>query len=175
MNDNNLEAITPKKGAIELPIEIEHAEKDPLLDKSLVNENKEKVENEAELKVEKEKKESNVKKIAEKEMELAGLAAQSTPAAIQKKREEEIDKILSDGLSEIFLKMTPDKQKEFQAKGEETVKKIAVLLQESRVKVNKIVDLIKKWLKLIHGVNRFFLDQAAKLKVDKIIRMKDSL
>lgn len=175
MDDNNLEMMPPKKGATEIPVAIENSEKDPVSDKSLANKNKEQVDREAELKVEKEKKESDAKKLAEKEMELAGLAAQSTPAAIQKKREEEIDKILSDGLAEIFLKMSPEQQKEFQAKGEETVKKIAVLLQETKVKVNKIVDLIKKWLKLIPGVNRFFLDQEAKLKVDRIIRMKDSL
>ena len=49
----------------------------------------------------------------------AGLAAENTPAAIMKKREEAIDKILSEGLNDIFLSMPPQKQQEFQKKGEE--------------------------------------------------------
>ncbi|MBN2854538.1 hypothetical protein JXK06_03350 [Patescibacteria group bacterium] len=107
-------------------------------------------------------------------VEEAGLSAQSSAIAIQKRREEAIDKILADGLGDIFLKMSPAKQKEFQTKGEETTKKIALLLKETKVRVNKIVELIKKWLKLIPGVNKFFLEQETKLKVDKIIKMKNN-
>jgi len=70
--------------------------------------------------------------------------------------------------------MTPQKQKEFQVKGEETVKKINILLSEAKIKVNKIVDLIKRWLKLIPGVNKFFLEQETKLKVDKILKIKNN-
>jgi hypothetical protein len=109
-----------------------------------------------------------------KVIEDVGLSAQSSVIAIQKRREEAIDKILADGLGDIFLKMSPAKQKEFQAKGEETTKKIALLLKETKVRVSKIVELIKKWLKLIPGVNKFFLEQETKLKVDKIIKMKNN-
>ncbi|NCN21974.1 hypothetical protein GW758_01070 [Candidatus Falkowbacteria bacterium] len=121
-------------------------------------------------------KEENAKVIVpeKKVIELSGLSAQSSTTAIQKRREEEIDKILADGLGDIFLKMTPVKQKEFKIKGEETVKKISLLLNETLVSVNKIVELIKKWLKLIPGVNKFFLEQETKLKVDKIIKMKNN-
>lgn len=121
-------------------------------------------------------KEKSEKALApEKEViEAVGLSAQSSTAAIQKRREEAIDKILADGLGDIFLKMSPAKQKEFQTKGEETVKKISLLLNETKVSVGKIVELIKKWLKLIPGVNKFFLEQETKLKVDKIIKMKNN-
>jgi len=124
-------------------------------------------------KIEKEK--DNKPVVPEKKaIEDAGLSAQSSAIAIQKRREEAIDKILADGLGDIFLKMSPTKQKEFQVKGEETTKKIALLLKETKVRVNKIVELIKKWLKLIPGVNKFFLEQETKLKVDKIIKMKNN-
>jgi hypothetical protein len=115
-----------------------------------------------------------VRPVAEKAAE-GGLAAQSSISSIQKRREEAIDKILSEGLNDIFLSLTPIKQKEFQAKGEETVKKINILLSEAKVKVNKIIDLIKKWLKIIPGVNKFFLEQETKLKVDKIMKIKDNV
>lgn len=121
-----------------------------------------------------EKKVERVRPVAEKAVE-GGLAAQSSVSSVQKRREEAIDKILSEGLNDIFLSMTPAKQKEFQVKGEETVKKINVLLGEAKVKVNKIIDLIKKWLKIIPGVNKFFLEQETKLKVDKIMNIKDNV
>lgn len=121
-----------------------------------------------------ERKVEAVRPVAEKAVE-GGLSAQSSTTSIQKRREEAIDKILSEGLNDIFLSMSPAKQKEFQVKGEETVKKINVLLGEAKVKVNKIIDLIKKWLKIIPGVNKFFLEQETKLKVDKIMNIKDNV
>lgn len=91
----------------------------------------------------------------------------------ERKRAQEIDEILSAGLSEIFLKMPPKEQASFKKTGEETVKKINNLLSETKVKVNKIIDLIRRWLKIIPGVNKFFLEQEAKIKADKIINLKN--
>lgn len=104
--------------------------------------------------------------------EPAGMEADLNRAAIIKKREEAIDAILADGLSDVFLKMNPAKQQEFKKEGEETVKKISQLLSETKVKVAKIIDLVKKWLRVIPGVNKFFVEQEAKLKTDRIIKMK---
>ena len=89
------------------------------------------------------------------------------------RREAEIDVLLSEGLSETFLAMTPDKQKIFKEEGEKTTKKINILLDATKVNIGKIVHLIKHWLSLITGVNRFFLDQEAKIKADKIIKIKN--
>ena len=94
--------------------------------------------------------------------------------SFQQKRALEIDNILSEGLHEVFLKMVPLRQQQFKLAGEETVSKIAQLLDKSKVNVGKIIDLIKKWLQLIPGVNKFFLEQEAKIKADKIMRIKDS-
>jgi hypothetical protein len=46
-------------------------------------------------------------------------------------------------------------------------------LGQTKIKVNKIIDLIRRWLKLIPGINKFFLEQEVKIKADKIIRLKD--
>lgn len=91
------------------------------------------------------------------------------------KRANLIDAYLAEGLEDTFLAMPPAKQQEFKKAGEETVQKINVLLDAAKVNVNKIVSLIKKWLSLIVGVNRFYLDQEAKIKADKIINLKDKL
>ncbi|MFZ2310637.1 MAG: hypothetical protein WAW11_03770 [Patescibacteria group bacterium] len=90
-------------------------------------------------------------------------------------REIAVDNILSDGLSETFLAMSPDKQKIFKEEGEKTAKKINVLLDATKINVNKIINLVRKWLSIIPGINRFFLDQEAKIKTDNIIKIKNKL
>jgi hypothetical protein len=94
--------------------------------------------------------------------------------SFQEKRALEIDNILSEGLHDVFLKMGPVRQKEFKAAGELTASKISLLLDKGKVKVAKIIDLIKAWLQLIPGVNKFFLEQEAKIKADKIMSIKDN-
>lgn len=94
-------------------------------------------------------------------------------SSYQQKRAQEIDLILSEGLNEVFLKMIPDDQKKFQKKGEETVMKINELLSETKIKINKIISLIRKWLALVTGINKFFLEQEVKLKADRIMHLKD--
>lgn len=89
----------------------------------------------------------------------------------EQERAEEIDKILSDGLGEVFLSLPPQKQLEFQKGGEETVKKINELFAKAKVTLKKVVDLIRHWLKIIPGLNNFFLEQEAKIKADKIIKL----
>jgi len=102
-----------------------------------------------------------------------GVAISSSQQSFQQRRAQEIDNILAEGLHEVFLKMDPQKQKEFKEQGEETVIKINALLDKTKVKVSKIIDLIKKWLRIIPGVNKFFLEQEAKIKADRIMRIKN--
>jgi hypothetical protein len=35
------------------------------------------------------------------------------------------------------------------------------------------VDVIKRWLSIIPGINKFFLEQDAKIKAEKIIKLKN--
>ncbi len=86
-----------------------------------------------------------------------------------------IENIMSSGLDKIFLEMSPRERKRFKDEGEKTALKISELLSKVRLSADKIVKLIKDWLKLIPGVNRFFLEQEAKIKTDKIINIKKSL
>ena len=41
-----------------------------------------------------------------------------------------------------------------------------------KVKVKEIVKLIIEWLKIIPGASRYFLEQEAKIKTDKILKLK---
>lgn len=126
-------------------------------------------------------KESNVLEKngeADKEKEKSGEAvtfSSKTKVAIanpSSERQKQIDAILSEGLDEIFLSLNPAEQKKFIEEGKKTVFKINELLTQTKVKIKKIIEVIKIWLKLIPKVNRHFLEQEAKIKADKIIKLK---
>jgi hypothetical protein len=88
----------------------------------------------------------------------------------QKEREKAIEKVLEKDLEDIFIKMNNERRQEFALKGEETAKNINSLLEKGTATAAKIIDLIKKWLGLIPGVNKFFVEQEAKLKADEIMK-----
>ena len=85
----------------------------------------------------------------------------------------QIEKILEKDLQDSFFSLDPLKQEEFKRKGEETARKIDVLLNRTRVKTEKIISLIRKWLSLLPGVNKFFLEKEAKKKAEEIIKLKE--
>lgn len=92
-----------------------------------------------------------------------------------RRRIQAIDVILAEGLDQVFLKMSPKEQQIFKSEGEKTAVKINQLLDKAKVGVAKIIILIRRWLGLIPRVNKFFLEQEAKIKADKILKIKKSL
>lgn len=83
-----------------------------------------------------------------------------------------IEKILEEDLGPLYAQMSPQQQQQFRAKGEEVTRTIfKMVYQETKVKVKKIIILIKKWLKLIPGINKYFLEQEAKIKTDRIVEI----
>ncbi|MDO8499364.1 MAG: hypothetical protein Q7S66_01745 [bacterium] len=83
-----------------------------------------------------------------------------------------IEKIMEEDLKEIFATLSPITKQEFKLKGETTAAKIRELLKSSHSKAKKIFALIVEWLKILPGINRFFLEQEAKIKTDKMIGLK---
>lgn len=84
----------------------------------------------------------------------------------------QVETIMEEGLKDAFQALTPIQKQEFKIKGEETSRKIRDLLRGAHIKVKKIFRLLLDWLKLLPGVNRFFLEQEAKIKADRIIGLK---
>lgn len=82
-----------------------------------------------------------------------------------------IEKILESGLGDQYVKLSPIAKQEFKIKGEETAIKIKELLQDTHIKVKKILLLIIEWLKILPGVNKFFLEQEAKIKTDNLVEL----
>jgi len=97
------------------------------------------------------------------------------PDLVKEKSEtfKQIEDILSEGLDQTYEELPDDLKKEFREKGEETASKIEELVSQAKVVVYKIVDLIKAWLSIIPGVNRFFLEQETKIKTEKILGMAE--
>lgn len=83
-----------------------------------------------------------------------------------------IEDILEEDLEQIYFQMPPNKQAEFNKVGEETASKISFLLQGVKIQVKKILELIIHWLKIIPGVNKFFLEQEAKIKTDELLKLR---
>lgn len=101
-----------------------------------------------------------------------GIVAQGIYDREQEQRKREIEKVLEKGLGDIYVNLPPEKRQEFKVVGEETAGKISELLGKGKVKMQKIISLIRKWLTLIPGVNRFFLEQEVKIKADEIMKLK---
>lgn len=82
-----------------------------------------------------------------------------------------VEDILSEDLEEIYQKMTPENQRKFRAKGEEVSRTVWQMIETAKLQLKKILILLREWLKLIPGVNRYFLEQETKIKIDKIIEL----
>ncbi|MFH1667783.1 MAG: hypothetical protein ABH884_02030 [Candidatus Komeilibacteria bacterium] len=80
-----------------------------------------------------------------------------------------VEEILANDLGEFYLDLDPVKQEEFKQKGEEAATRINALLKQAKVRAKEIISVITEWLRIVPGLNVFFIEQAAKIKTDKIL------
>ncbi|OGY47462.1 MAG: hypothetical protein A3J65_03200 [Candidatus Buchananbacteria bacterium RIFCSPHIGHO2_02_FULL_45_11b] len=99
-------------------------------------------------------------------------AAKPAAPAVKSPNLKKIESILEEDLQDAYFSLDMDLQQKFKAEGEKTAAKIERLLNETKVKTSKVLKLILDWLKMIPGINRFFLNQEAKIKTDRLIKMK---
>lgn len=98
-----------------------------------------------------------------------------TQQAVTSKSEElqKIENILAEDLEPLFKELPANRQQEFKLKGEETATQIEKILSAVKFHANKIIALIRAWLTMIPGVNKFFIEQETKIKVDKLLEYKE--
>ena len=101
--------------------------------------------------------------------EMGGIVAVSRQRKAKQVRMKKIESVLEKGLDDIYLAMPKENREKFKQEGEKTVVEINDLFERGKATMKKIVNLIKKWLASIPGVNRFFIEQEAKIKSDEII------
>lgn len=86
----------------------------------------------------------------------------------------EVEKILEDGVGSFYASLSEDAKIQFKKKGEQTAFEISEMVRTFHVKFKRLIFLISDWLKTIPGVNRFFLEQEAKIKADRIMQLVES-
>lgn len=80
-----------------------------------------------------------------------------------------IEGILEEDLGFIYEELPPYMQKDFKEKADIAALEIEKLLQKAKVNIRKVVKIIIQWLRIIPGINKFYLEQEAKIKADKIL------
>ena len=83
----------------------------------------------------------------------------------------EVEKILEDGLGDYVESMPEEARKRFLTKGRDVSIQIAVMVRGLKVELHRTILLIRDWLLTIPGVNRYFLEQEAKIKTDNIVAL----
>ena len=103
-------------------------------------------------------------------------AKQQQEEAITPEEEEEIEEvehILEEDLGDIYKEMDPKTKSDFERQGEITAKTIVSLLHKVRIRTRLIMKVISRWLNIIPGVNRNFVEQESKIKTDQIVDMHE--
>lgn len=95
----------------------------------------------------------------------------AAPVVVDEEKKE-IESIMSEGLEDEYASMSPKLQEKFREEGEKTATKIQKLLHSTKTNIQKIIDLLAKWLRIVPKANKFFLEQEAKIKADKLVELK---
>jgi hypothetical protein len=85
-----------------------------------------------------------------------------------------LEKILEDGLGEYVSAMPEEARTRFLYKGQETAAQLSVMVRGLKIHAKKVVELIRDWLLTIPGVNKFFLEQEAKIKTDRVLELEQT-
>ncbi len=80
----------------------------------------------------------------------------------------EVEKILEQGLGSMYESLPEEAKPKFKQKGELAAREISTMVRSLKLKLGKVLELIRDWLLTIPGVNKFFLEQEAKIKVDML-------
>ncbi len=113
------------------------------------------------------------KKAPEKEPKAKPVSQTPMPKAERHDPElKEIQDILQEGIYDLYKQMPPLEQKRFREEGVRLAKTIKGLLYSAKVNVKKIVTLIRGWLSRLPGINKFYILQESKNKIDKLLEVK---
>lgn len=97
---------------------------------------------------------------------------QTTVYEVKSETLKKIEKILEENIGEIYSKLTPEQQAVVKREGEFTAKTIEDLLNTAKATAVKVFNLILRFFEFIPGVNKWFAEQEAKIKSDKIMKLQ---
>ncbi len=150
------------------------------LEKRLGEETEAQPQAEKELGFEEEKTESSQTSTEKEEPVIAPLSTTpNSPTPVLQTKEDkifkDIESILSEDIEEIYKNLPETLQEDFKKKGEETAKEIKGIISQARIAISKVLTLIKNWLLMVPGVNKFFLEQESKIKTEKILNLAEKI
>lgn len=82
-----------------------------------------------------------------------------------------IESILEEDLAAVYAELPEAAKSQFKAQGEIVARSIREMISQAKIKTRRVLKLIVGWLKMIPGVNKFFLEQEAAIKTQKIIQI----
>ncbi len=104
---------------------------------------------------------------------VAGAGQQAAAQVVEETPKDEItievEKILEYGLGDYIPDMPEEARERFLKKGGEVASQLSTMVRTLNVQVALVVTLIKEWLLTIPGVNRYYIEQEAKIKTDHIV------
>lgn len=105
-------------------------------------------------------------------VQLPKMPLAAAPKAEEKELEHKIQRILSEDIVDLY-KNLPDEQKRVVLReGKYTIRTLIELVRRAKCRAKEIVELIRRWLQKIPGINRFFAEQEAKIKAQKIMMLR---
>ncbi len=110
--------------------------------------------------------------------EIPTASAVAEPEAVTEQKDEmltKVEKILEEDLEGLVAGMNSEDKQKFEKKGLEVSGQITNMIRALKLKMEKAVSLIRSWLQTIPGVNKYFLEQEAKIKADKMMDLEEEL
>ncbi|MFZ2804017.1 MAG: hypothetical protein WA001_02225 [Patescibacteria group bacterium] len=83
----------------------------------------------------------------------------------------EVEKVLEEGLGDVYNSLPESAKPKFKEKGERAATEISDMVRSLKVKFRDALKLVLDWLLTIPNSNKFFLEQEAKIKVDKVMEL----
>ena len=68
-----------------------------------------------------------------------------------------VESVMEEDLKDTYLAMPENLRRRFKLQGEKVAVQVAEMIKKLKVQAEKVLSLIRDWLKLIPGVNKFFL------------------
>lgn len=93
------------------------------------------------------------------------------PVSTAEQQLQKIESVLAEGLQDIYFALPPAEQQKFKVTGEQAAREVSGLLAQVKVKLDTVIAVLRRWLATLPGVNKFFVEQEAKIKAEKLVRL----
>ncbi|MBI5466667.1 MAG: hypothetical protein HY975_00415 [Candidatus Kerfeldbacteria bacterium] len=82
-----------------------------------------------------------------------------------------IEDILAEGLEKTFRSLPAAEQSRFKTVGEQAAVRLTSEVKHRTPRLERLIMIVQSWLRLIPNLNPYYLEQEAKIKVEKILMM----